>query len=97
MTNRYFEIDSMQTGLLSQDGIYDFDTGEISTESIKNDAKKTLSPRLKEGLSAMAEKAGDTPPEKMIKDYPDVLDKNGHKLTSEVKKFRENAVDSLCK
>lgn len=60
-------------------------------------AKKTLSPRLKEGLSDMAGKAGDTPLEKMIRDYLDVLDKNGYKLTAEVKQFRENAIASLCK
>ncbi|MGI6668776.1 MAG: hypothetical protein ACOX4M_04985 [Acetivibrionales bacterium] len=59
-------------------------------------SKKTLSPRLKESLLAIAEKAGDTPLERMIKDYAEVLDKNGYKLTDEVKKFRENAVASLC-
>jgi hypothetical protein len=57
---------------------------------------KTLTLMLKESLLAMAKKAGDTPLERMIKDYVDVLDKNGYKLTDDVKRFREIAAASLC-
>lgn len=58
---------------------------------------KVLNPRLKESLLKAAEGGGDSPLEKAISDYLDVLKKNNFKLTAEVKQFRDNAVATLSK
>jgi hypothetical protein len=58
---------------------------------------KTLEPRLKESLVKASAKNGDSPLEKTISEYMEVLKKNNYKLTAEVKQFRENAAVALSK
>lgn len=58
---------------------------------------KTLEPRLRESLERAAAKDGDSPLEKAISEYLEVLKKNNYKLTAEVKQFRENTVTALGK
>jgi hypothetical protein len=58
---------------------------------------KTLEPKLKESLIKASERNGNTPLEKTISEYLEVLKKNNYKLTNEVKQFRENAVAALSK
>ncbi len=58
---------------------------------------KTLEPRLKESLVKAAARNGDSPLEKTISEYLEILKKNKYKLTAEVKQFREKAVTTLSK
>ena len=58
---------------------------------------RTLEPRLKESLIKAAAKNGDSPLEKTIREYLEILKKNNYKPTSKVKQFRENAVSALSK
>lgn len=58
---------------------------------------KILEPRLKESLVKAAARNGDSPLEKAISEYLEILKKNKYKLTAEVKHFRENTVAALSK
>lgn len=56
---------------------------------------KRLDSKLREALMHIAEEKGDTPLEKKIAEYLDVLEKNGYKLNDEVKQFRSMAIADL--
>jgi len=58
---------------------------------------KIMDPELKKCLLDVAARKGESPLEKAITDYLDVLIKNKYKLTDEVEQFRQTAAEELSK
>lgn len=56
---------------------------------------KKFDTKLREALVHIAEEKGDTPLEKKIAEYLEVLEKNSYKLNEEVEQFKNKAVEDL--
>jgi len=56
---------------------------------------KKLDTKLREALGNIAGEKGDTPLEKKISGYLEILEKNDYKLNDEVERFRSKAVEDL--